>query len=67
MTDLFPTLLYRTIVTSILRLATLMPLVTSPDATYKLGLASIFMSVSPSLASSLPPSHTLCVQSVLKG
>ncbi|KAL3440649.1 hypothetical protein BJX65DRAFT_300330 [Aspergillus insuetus] len=34
-----------TIVTSILRLATLMPLVTSPDPTYKLGLASIFINI----------------------
>ncbi|KAL4981840.1 hypothetical protein BDW68DRAFT_196014 [Aspergillus falconensis] len=34
-----------TIVTSILRLATLMPLVTSPDPSYKIALASIFINI----------------------
>ncbi|KAL4860828.1 hypothetical protein BDV12DRAFT_191474 [Aspergillus spectabilis] len=34
-----------TIITSILRLATLMPLVTSPDPSYKLALASIFINI----------------------
>jgi hypothetical protein len=33
----------RTIVTSILRLATIWPLVTSPDTSYKLALARVFM------------------------
>ncbi|KAL6228785.1 hypothetical protein BDW75DRAFT_250640 [Aspergillus navahoensis] len=34
-----------TIVTSVLRLATLWPLVTGPDPTHKLGLASIFINI----------------------